>query len=389
MKKGRMVIALVRRVITAEGLPSAIRRARGRIAEAIRERALLLLGRFIETPTHFPILNVLATPATPRLGGIQVHLLARLRAERQMRPVALFTPGMLTLSHPRPHARRVASLREAIAISGARVIHIEGAYGIDIADVLRLIDEGLDVVLSLHDFALIADDPHRLDGNQSERRTRGMELLRRARAVVYPSRFLEFAHRHPGTIIPAGITPVPRATRRPAKKRRIAIAGSVQPRKGAHLIRPIVDAFRGSAIEWFVFGGGDADVLGQLRALPNVTIHGQYEMGALPGLLARHGIDVVLLLSVEPELYSLTLSESWLAGVPVIAFAHGAIEERVREEGGGWLVPLEDGARGIVQAIERWLAGETLPPVPETIATADDAARAYLALYVRETILPR
>jgi glycosyltransferase involved in cell wall biosynthesis len=389
MKKGRTVIALVRRVITAEGLPSAIRRARGRIAEAIRERALLLRGRFTETPPHFPILNVLATPATPRLGGIQVQLLARLRAERRMRPVALFTPGMLTLSHPRPHARRVANLREAIAISGARVMHIEGAYGIDTADVLRLIDEGLDVILSLHDFALIADDPHRLDRNHSERRTHGMQLLRRARAVVYPSRFLEFAHRHPGTIIPAGITPVPRVTRRPAKKRRIAIAGSVQPRKGAHLIRPIVDAFRGSEIEWFVFGGGDADVLGQLRALPNVTVHGQYEMGALPGLLARHGIDVVLLLSVEPELYSLTLSESWLAGVPVIAFAHGAIEERVREEGGGWLVPLEDGARGIVQAIERWLAGETLPSVPETIATADDAARAYLALYVRETILPR
>ncbi|HEV7766183.1 MAG TPA: glycosyltransferase [Thermoanaerobaculia bacterium] len=385
------MIDLVRRVIAGEGVASAMRRARGRALEAITQCLLLLRGRFVRELPTFPILNILSTPATPRLGGIQIHLLARLRAERALRPVALLTPGTLFLSQPRPHARRVRAndgafvdaVHEAIAITGARVLHIEGAYGIPVDGVLRLIDEGLDVVLSLHDFALIADDPHHLHP-PSAPHLLGRKLLQRARAVVYPSRFLELAHDHPGAIIPAGIPPVERPTRsKHAHPPRIAFAGSVQPRKGAHLIRPIVESLRGRGIEWFVFGGGNTDVLNALRTETDVRIHGQYAMGELPQLLAKNDIDLVLLLSIEPELYSLTLSESWLAGVPVLAFAHGAIEERVSEEGGGVLVPLEAGASGVVEGIERWLIDRKLPPVPTNIATAEDAARAYAELYHR------
>jgi glycosyltransferase involved in cell wall biosynthesis len=384
------MIELVRRVVAAEGLASAMRRARGRVAEAVERSLLLARGPFIRELPHFPILNILATPAVARLGGVQVHLLARLRAERAMRPVALLTPGLLVLSQPRPHARRVThrftdAVREAATITGARVLHFEGAYGIPIGGVLQLIDEGFDVILSLHDFALIADDPHHRDAHDetSERRTLGMQLLQRARAVVYPSRFLEREHGRAGTIIPAGFP----ATAKPQRSNtphppRIAIAGNVTARKGAHLIAPIIEALRGRGIEWFLFGGGNATILRSLRALPNVAIHGHYAMGTLPALLAQHNIDVVLLLSIEPELYSLTLSESWLAGAPVIAFAHGAIEERIAQDGGGWLVPLERSAHGIVERIEQWLAGATLPRVPAHIATADDSARAYEQLYL-------
>ncbi len=393
------MIATIRRVIAGEGVASAMRRARGRVAEALEERVMFLRGRFVRSLPQFPILNVLATPAIARLGGVQIHLLARLRAERAMRPVALLSPGKLALSHPHSHARRgrhctassalyddafFDAVRESIAITGARVLHLEGAYGIPTGSVLRLLDEGLDVILSLHDYALIAENPHHLDESDvdSERRVLGRELLQRARAVVYPSRFIERIHEHEGTIIPAGIPSVPRPSRSTTPHRpRIAFVGSVKPRKGAHLMKPIVESLRGREIEWFVFGGGDASVLTALRALPDVTIHGQYAMGALPELLARHNIDLVLLTSVEAETYSLTLSESWLAGVPVIAFAHGAIEERIRNEGGGWLVPLSSGVDGVVEGIERWLRDRTPAPVPTTIATAEDAARAYAALY--------
>lgn len=393
------MIGLVRRVVAGEGVASAMRRARGRVAETLEEQLLLLRGRFVRSLPQFPILNVLATPATARLGGVQIHLLARLRAERAMRPVALLSPGKLALSHPHLHARRVTrrdasnalyddafidAVHESVAITGARVLHLEGADGIPTGSALRLIDEGLDVILSLHDFALIAENPHHIDEHDvsSERRELGVELLRRARAVVYPSRFLDRIYDHAGTIIPAGIPSIPRPSRSTTPHRpRIAFVGSVKPRKGAHLMKPIVEAFRGRGIEWFVFGGGDAHVLTALRALPDVTIHGQYAMGALPGLLAQHDIDLVLLTSVEVETYSLTLSESWLAGVPVIAFAHGAIEERVQNEGGGWLVPLSSGVDGVVAAIQRWLGGETLPAVPTIIETAEDAAREYVALY--------
>jgi glycosyltransferase involved in cell wall biosynthesis len=362
------MIELVRRVVAAEGLASAMRRGRGRVAEAVEQSLLLARGRFIGELPHFPILNILATPASARLGGVQVHLLARLRAERAMRPVALLTPRLLVLSQPRLHARRVPdrfldAVREAAAITGARVLHFEGAYGIPTDSVLQWIDEGFEVILSLHDFALIANDPHHRDPSDetSERRTLGMQLLQRARAVVYPSRYLEREHGRAGTIVPAGVPPTARLQRsNTLHPPRIAIVGNITARKGAQLIAPIVEALRGRGVEWFVFGGGDAAVLASLRAL-NVAIHGHYAMGALPSLLAQNSIDVVLLLSIEPELYSLTLSESWLAGVPAIAFAHGAIEERIAQDGGGWLVPLERGAQGIVERIEQWLGGAVIP----------------------------
>lgn len=355
------MIEVIRRVIASEGLASALRRGQGRIAEATQEAAMLARGAFTRTLPQFPILNVLPTPATARLGGIQIHLIARLAAERAMRPVALYTPGLLTLSRPREHARRVKSLAEAIAITGARWLHLEGAYGLDLDDVAA---QQRDVILSIHDFTAYGD------------------LLHSARAVIYPSRFLERFHGRAGTIIPAAIPATPRPQRTRTKHApRIAFAGSVVTRKGAELIEPVIDALRGRGIEWLVFGGGRADVLRALRTHRDVYVHGHYAMGALPSLLGQHDVDVVLLVSTEPETYSLALSESWLAGVPVIAFAHGAIEERVHAHGGGWLVPLDQGVRGMAHAVDRFLHGERLPATPPHIEFAGDAARAVLALY--------
>lgn len=389
-------MGVIGRVIAGEGVRSAMRRTRGRIAEFAHQRWLLARGRFLTKLPRFPILNILSTPLTPRLGGIQVHLLARLRAERASRPVALLTPGLLTLSQPYMHARRVrlrlASgalyddafvdvVREAAAIAGARVLHFEGMFGIPTGSVLQLIEEGFEVVLSLHDFSLVSGDAYLDPSASTERRTLGNTLLQHARAVVYPSRFLERELGLLGRIIPAAPPPAHVVRDRKSSRPRIAFAGAVTARKGALLLRPIVESLAGRGIEWFVFGGGDVDVLRSLRKLRDVHVHGQYAMGTLPSLLARNAIDVVLLLSTEPEIYSLTLSESWMAGVPVIAFAHGAIDERVRDHDGGWLVPLEEGSAGIVAMIEHWLDGATLPRVPSHVETADDAARAYLSLY--------
>ena len=41
---------------------------------------------------------------------------------------------------------------------------------------------------------------------------------------------------------------------------------------------------------------------------------------------------------MDPETYSYTLTESWMAGLPVIASDLGALKERISSTGGGWLV---------------------------------------------------
>ncbi len=89
---------------------------------------------------------------------------------------------------------------------------------------------------------------------------------------------------------------------------------------------------------------------------------GHYRAGGLPRLLRNERVDVALLLSIWPETFGLTLSECRAAGVPVIAFEHGAIADRVAAEGGGLLVPPDLGADGVGALLERLLAGEVEMP---------------------------
>ena len=69
------------------------------------------------------------------------------------------------------------------------------------------------------------------------------------------------------------------------------------------------------------------------------------------------------------------------AGVPVVAFDRGAIADRIRAAGGGFLVPPDAGAEGIAACVTDWLRGAISAEAPAHIQTARDAASAHLALY--------
>jgi len=104
---------------------------------------------------------------------------------------------------------------------------------------------------------------------------------------------------------------------------------------------------QGQGLRWSAYGGGDPELLARLRRLP-VRVRGYYRSGTLPRLLRRDGVDLALLLSIVPESYNLVLDECAAAGVPVVAFDLGAVGERLRS---GQLVPLAEGAEGIVRAM--------------------------------------
>jgi hypothetical protein len=368
------MIGTIARVVRAEGIASAIRRANERVAEAMQLRVKLASSG----PEHTSILNVLATPPAPRLGGLQIQLNARLREERTMRDVALYYPGILEWSS---HARRVPSVETALKITGARAIVFEGTSG-----------DFENAVFSLHDL------------------TQLHERLDHARALIFPSAFLRDEYGIGGLVIEPGPLIRPLGTFSPhggekddfrlpallplAPRERgeggpfgsaqgklrpgegsLAYAGSIKPHKGGRLLPEIIAAFPNQ--QWHIFGGGDEDLLRPLRRMANV--HGYYRAGELPSLLARHNVGLVLLPSIVPESYGLTLSECWLANVPVVAFDHGAYAERIRD--GGWLVPPAEGAAGIINTVSRWLAGEITTTIPSNIATARDAALTHIALY--------
>ncbi len=295
---------------------------------------------------------------------------------------------------------------------GAPALHVEGLAGLPLGSLLHF-----PLIVSLHDFAAFCPRPHLLerpferfchysrdlarcgrclrhdwpvdDAFQGERRELARDLLERATAVIYPSDFLRRTHfelfpglegTHRVVEPPAGDGAAVRP-RPPGPLRHVAYVGSVQPHKGARVFEEVVRSLAGSGLRWSVYGGGDAEILDRLRRLPGVKVRGYYRSGTLARRLAEDRVDLALLLSTWPETFSLVLSECWTAGVPALAFDHGAIGDRIRAHGGGHLVPPEAGAEGIAAALRAGILPEVPAAAVASLPDARSAAAACLDVY--------
>lgn len=371
------------------------------------------------------MLLVTSAPPVPWLGGVPSQLRTRLEAESRARSIALLYPDgggwrlevlsgaerwFLELPGPAPSPAALedaafeAAVRRAAERVGARAIHAEGLAGLPPSSLLRLAWEKLTLVLTLHDFAAFSPHPHQwpVDGDAEERRrATAAGLLVAAAAVIFPSDFLRRSHEEllPGLppetlerwrvleppIASTVALPRPSPEPSPGSLRHVAFVGSVLPHKGSEVFAEVIRSRRltGAGLRWSAYGGGGVKELKALRRL-GVRVRGYYRSGSLPALLRRDGVDLALLLSIVPESHNLVLSECVVAGVPVAAFALGALAERVPRLEAGRLVPLEQGAEGIVSVLEE-MRRDGPPAVPEEAARllADpvSAAAGHLALY--------
>lgn len=397
------------------------------------------------------ILGVLSTPPRPELGGVQVQLLRRLEAEGEERPWALLYPHAgayrleiatpdrrcsVVLKTPPPAPESLAdpgfvwAVRRACRRAGARAVHFEQLVGWPLESVGELGESGLRQVLSVHDFGLFCLRPHLLErpalafcdfcrddarclaclrqdwpvdaGFQSRRRRLARDLLERAEAVVFPSDYLRRSYRE---LMPAGeperqrVVEPPSAERgsrivAPARReiRHVAYVGSVKAHKGALAFAELVEGWRRQShrqLRFSVYGGGDAELLDHLRALGGVRIRGYYRADDLPRRLRRDRVDLALLLSIWPEAYALTFDECLRAGVPAMAFDHGAVGDRARRTGGGLLVPPAAGTEGLAAKLEEAVS-RGLPAVGGEAALPDAAAaaRAMLGIYRELDLVP-
>jgi glycosyltransferase involved in cell wall biosynthesis len=308
--------------------------------------------------------------------------------------------------HPsRGHGAAAEIVVQAARLAGARVVNFEGVSGWP-PEALRSLTEGFrggrKVVLSLHDFALFCPRPNLLEepsgrfcgysrdearcgaclastwrlpaGFVEAWREVSAGLLSAVDAVVYPTEFLRRQHavlfpevrprleRVIAPPAPAGVDPegagLPQgrpSSRRAGEPFRVAFVGAYRPHKGALVFESLLRRDTGGtdrAVAWSILGSGDPALLLEARRL-GARVAGHYRAGGLTRLLLDEEIDLALLLSLWPETYALTLSECHAAGVPVLAFALGAIADRVRSEGGGILVPPEEGADGVAATIEK------------------------------------
>jgi len=174
----------------------------------------------------------------------------------------------------------------------------------------------------------------------------------------------------------------------PAKGRKLKVAflGAVSKLKGSALLMELMGE-KTHDVEWHVFGSiGDLDVR-TCETQENVFFHGSYKRELIISDLRKNNIDIVCLLSKWPETYGYTLTEAWMAGCPVICTNYGAIAQRVREKGAGWVLKDEAQAKDVMRILESVIkqpamlkeAQERIPPFgPEEMQKIADI---YLALY--------
>lgn len=168
---------------------------------------------------------------------------------------------------------------------------------------------------------------------------------------------------------------------------RVAFVGIGWAKKGLPEVNQLAESFAGTSVEFHHFG--------ELREpiSPRIHVHGRYDNNALPELLDRTGIQVVLLPGPFIETFGHVLTESIIAGLPVIGSRWGALGERIRRDEIGWTIDPEDieGTRALIEHLDRcrWeVARATRRAVAVKLRSVAETAPHYAALYRTERTRP-
>lgn len=114
----------------------------------------------------------------------------------------------------------------------------------------------------------------------------------------------------------------------------VAFVGVMTEHKGSNVLKYLIDNTSNKKIQYHLFG--DSLVEGLKQNKSNYIYHGRYSRENLPGLLEQNNIHLVCNLSIWPETYSYTLTETIASGIPVLSFDIGAVGERIKKYGFGW-----------------------------------------------------
>ena len=172
------------------------------------------------------------------------------------------------------------------------------------------------------------------------------------------------------------------------KKFNIAFIGDISEEKGLKYLREVTTAAANSDIIIHLFGKAADKKYNKNRK--NYIYHGQYLQKDLPSLLFVNDIKLICLMSMWPETYSYTLSESLISEIPVITFNLGAVAERVRTIDAGWILPIDSTANDIfkfIRTIKSDFSGEYKQKVEniklylKDMKTLKDMADEYSEIY--------
>lgn len=155
-----------------------------------------------------------------------------------------------------------------------------------------------------------------------------VEVLRRAYPELDPARIVVQPHHVDAT----GLRPVALDA---AASLVIGVVGHISRPKGAAIVLEMADlAQRSGGSPRFVVFGTLEGYAGQA----GIDVVGEFERGALPGLLESHGVAACLLPSICSETFSYVTAELMLMEVPLAVFPIGAPAERVADYNRGMVL---------------------------------------------------
>jgi glycosyltransferase involved in cell wall biosynthesis len=129
----------------------------------------------------------------------------------------------------------------------------------------------------------------------------------------------------------------PRAAPPELKTLTILVPGNISPAKGRDVIAALAEIDQGRRLQFHLLGEVSPPLAG-----PGIHNHGRYGRETFAGLATKLNPDIGAVFSIWPETYCHTLTELWAIGLPVAGFDLGAIGERIRGTGAGWLLPQGD-----------------------------------------------
>lgn len=131
----------------------------------------------------------------------------------------------------------------------------------------------------------------------------------------------------------------------------VAFVGVMAKHKGAEVVEQLIKNTKEKDIVYHLFGKTECPSLEHNK--DNYINHGQYKRSDLSKLLKDNNIHLVCNLSIWPETYSYTLTETIASGVPVLALDYGAVSERINKYHFGWILENDSTYSEIIEAIEK------------------------------------
>lgn len=119
---------------------------------------------------------------------------------------------------------------------------------------------------------------------------------------------------------------------------RVLVPGNIGVPKGALLLEELMVLDAEKQFEFHVLGRTS------IKDVRGLVLHGTYERDEFAQRVRAISPTFGLILSIWPETHCHTLTELWSCGLPAAALDYGAVGERIRKHGGGWLVRHGDAA---------------------------------------------